>query len=893
VIGINETWLDLQSRNLVAEIMLPGYKMFNVDKPTPSKRGGGSILYIKETLHPVLKTVHATVSCEILSAEIKVVRATIKLALVYRNSHTLAEHDAQLYETLEEIVSSSHETIIFGDFNLPYIDWVSLTSLAPGNKLTDFVKDNNMVQLVREPTRGNNMLDLVMSTEERLISNILVGNKLGGADHNMVEFTIKTSRQAPYGIIRRPNFARADFQGLRNQLCAPNLLEQIREATADNCCRILKERVREACDRFIPMRTIDLKRKIQPPWWNVEVGRALRQRNALHAQSLRDNTREARDLHRLACRAATRAVRSSKRTKEKSIADNAKTNPKEFYSYVNERRIARDSIGPLVDAGGVLRTSPEDMTSVLNNLFCSVFTVEGPGYEQETVFVGEVTLNNVVFTREEVVEQLEGLNIYKSLGPDGLHPRVLKETREQLADSLAHVFNLSMASGEVPDDWRMANVTAIFKKGDRQSPSNYRPISLTSVVCKTIERLIREHLVNHLEDNGLIHDTQHGFRRKRSCLTNLLDFFNNVINVYDHCKAVDVIYLDFQKAFDKVPHRRLLHKVSELGIGGNVLRWLRAWLTGRKQRVCIGQAMSEWAPVTSGVPQGSVLGPVLFLIYVNDMDAGLLCKVSKFADDTKLCHAALREQDRLAIQHDLEKLIEWSEVWQMPFNVAKCTVMHMGCHNANFNYTMAGDNLAAVNQQKDLGILISDDLKWNAQVQNSYNAAIKQLGFIARNFTYKSKDIVLPLYKSIIRPHLEYAVQFWSPHMRGDIAKLERVQHRATKLIPQLRHLSYEDRLKELGLTTLEQRRLRGQLIETFKYLKGFNNVSPVGLFDRDYNVRTRNNGAKLVGKRFATTIAEHFFPIAISRIWNNLPAAVVAAESVNAFKNRLDKHWE
>ena len=200
---------------------------------------------------------------------------------------------------------------------------MSLASQAPGNELTKFIADHGLTQYVREPTRGNNILDLVMSTEERLVGNILVGNKLGGADHNMVEFTIKVPRPAPQGAARRPNFVRANFQGMREQLSALNLIEQLREGTVDACCRILNERVREACDRYIPLRTIDPAQRIRPPWWNIEVARALNRRDHLNAQRKRDNTEAAAELHRLACRAATRLVRSSKRTKERNIADNA------------------------------------------------------------------------------------------------------------------------------------------------------------------------------------------------------------------------------------------------------------------------------------------------------------------------------------------------------------------------------------------------------------------------------------------------------------------------------------------------------------------------------------------------------------------------------------------
>ena len=193
-----------------------------------------------------------------------------------------------------------------------------------------------------------------------------------------------------------------------------------------------------------------------------------------------------------------------------------------------------------------------------------------------------------------------------------------------------------MSTAEIPDDWKKANVTAIFKKGSKKQPGNYRPVSLTCQMGKVLEKIIKEDLVHYLESNKLIFETQHGFRIKKSCLTNLLEFTKFVGDKIDEGKPVDVIYLDFQKAFDKVPHIRLINKLKALGIGGNVLNWIREWLKDRVQRVVINGEKSDWAHVSSGVPQGSVLGPILFIIYINDIDESILSLILKFADDTKL-----------------------------------------------------------------------------------------------------------------------------------------------------------------------------------------------------------------------------------------------------------------
>ena len=248
--------------------------------------------------------------------------------------------------------------------------------------------------------------------------------------------------------------------------------------------------------------------------------------------------------------------------------------------------------------------------------------------------------------------------------------------------------------------------------------------------------------------------------------------------------SLDVIYLDFQKAFDKVPHQRLILKLKSHGMGNSIINWIEQWLTDRRQRVVVDGEVSSWKSVLSGVPQGSVLGPILFLVYINDLEEGVTGKILKFADDTKLFTKTKEIGDK---QH-----------------------LHIGPGNTSMTYEMGGTILSITVKEKDLGVTMNANMKVSEQCRIAASKGNQVLGMIRRNITYKDKSLIVPLYKAIFRPHLEYCIRAWSPYLRKDIDMLEKIQRSATKLIPGLRDLSYEQRLKECGLTTLEMRRLRG-----------------------------------------------------------------------------------
>uniref|UniRef100_A0A7M4E8L1 Reverse transcriptase domain-containing protein n=1 Tax=Crocodylus porosus TaxID=8502 RepID=A0A7M4E8L1_CROPO len=424
---------------------------------------------------------------------------------------------------------------------------------------------------------------------------------------------------------------------------------------------------------------------------------------------------------------------------------------------------------------------------------------------------------------------------------------------------------------------------SLFSRGRKEDLSNYRPVSLTSILGKVFEMITKDHICGSPVRKIMQQGNQHGLVVGRSCLTNLVSFYDRVTKCLDAVE-VDVVFLDFSKAFDTVTHPILINILRGCDIDVYIVWWVATWLSSCTQRVVVDGLVSTWKDVGSGVPQGSVLGPVDFNIFISDLDAGVKRTLSKFVDDTKLWGEVHAPEGRERLQANLDRLEKWAVYNRMQYNKDKCRVLHLGQKNIQHTYWLGSDPLSSTEAERDLGVLVDSKMNIRRQCNETVSKANCTLSCISRCMTNRTKEVILPLCAALVRLQLEYCVQFQVLYFKKDVDRLERVQRRATHMVRGLQDELYEGRLRDLDLFSLRKRRLRGDLVATYKSIRGMQQGIGDTLFTRAPLGVTRNNRHKLTENRFWLDITKNFFVVRVAKIWNGLLREVVLSPTLEVF---------
>ena len=847
IIGINEVKLkNMNGVELKREEFKPDNEKYDIFEVNVEKEGGrGQLLFADKKLNAEEIKINSTAE-EVLAIKIDTEKGnSLIVALMYRSPSSTSENNKKIRQAIEEITNmDGSDIIIMGDFNYKEINWEREKGMGKEqDKFIACIQQSLLTQHVKDVTRfrGNDKpsrVDLVLTSDEDMLGEIEIQSPLGKSDHSVLVFNAGLTITRTIKHETKKMYRKANIKGMKEDMGEPDW-EEILNPNGKSMGDIVKEfnvRFNETMDRHIPTCTIDNSKGMRPPL-DEKMRELIKQKDKASRKvtdskktGSRYEVEQAQNNYKKIRNQVRGYSRYRRKEFEKKIAMKAKDNIKEIFSYMNSKSKTRGKIGKIcidpADEKSPKTDDDERKAEIFSKFFISVQTVEPEGelptMEQKHI---KVPMEDLEVIEENVKELLENLKTDKAAGPDGFSPRILKPLAKEISKPLAIICRESIKRGEVPKDWKIQWITVIYKQGCKALAENYRPVSLTSILSKIQEKIIRKHIMEHMTKNELFSKRQYGFLGGRSTVLQLLCAMDNWTEALDEGKTVDCIYADFKKAFDKVPHKRLMVKIRAYGIKENICNWIEDFLKDRKQRVSVNGKYSAWEKMISGIPQGTVLGPLLFVIFINDLPEDIESLIYLFADDSKIWKVIESMGDRETLQRDLQKMKEWSKIWLLQFHPDKLKHLQISRkpteEDQRHTYFVGDDKAKRVGSEKDLGIHMDKRLEFEEHTDIKIKKANSMTGMIKRTFQFITMDMFNVLYKTVVRSGVEYGQAVWQPYMMKDIEKVEGVQRRATKMLHGLKDKSYEERLRLLKLPTLRFRRARGDMIETYKIIHG------------------------------------------------------------------------
>ena len=895
IITVSETWLSpsVPDKLICLKNFHPPIRL-----DQQYNNNGGVAIYVREDLYCKPRPDLQVKNLEAVWVETKINQESILVGSFYRNPHAQVNYWNLIEEGIGKVDRTQTKFIILGDFNdnaLPH----------PSQHMKDILNAYHLKQLITSPTRITNntatCLDLVITQSPDMIKTTEVLPPFC-SDHSVPCAVLKQS------VHRQSSFQRMIFN--YDQLDQEKFCELLGNVdwndifmnnSIDDASNIFTDKFMSLAKQCMPSKLVTIRSR-DAAWFNNEIRQLIKKRNKLHKRAKSSNLQTDWQTFRAIRNEVIDKVRKRKLEYQnelnETVIDPAKFGQKEWWKivrqFMSKKGIVTDNIPPLT-VNGTTHYSNIDKANLFNDFFVSQCVVEDDGSPlPDTIQNVTSQLTEIVLTVPEVKKIIKELNSSKATGPDSIHNKLLIAAADIISSPLTSFFNRCLTEERFPKPWKFAHVTPVHKKGNTDECTNYRPISLLSCVGKLFERCVHGRVYNFLISNNLITSAQSGFIQGDSTIYQMLSIYDTLVTNYDKSIPVQSIFFDISKAFDRVWHRGLLCKLKAIGIKGNLLNWFSDYLSGRYQSVVIRGETSTQQCVPQGVPQGSVLGPLLFLVFINDIIENIDSDIKLFADDTSMSLGMENTATRtFVLQADLDKIDTWAKAWKVKFNESKTELLNVFRGNAASHIlTFSGSILHQFRQHKHLGVILQDNCKWGDHI-NSIATKARLLINCLRSFKYSlTRKALETMYKSFILPIFDYADVVWDGCAEYQSKILEDLHMDALRIITgTVRGTSHEKLLKESGFCTLKERRRRHKLVTYFKILQDqcpsyISNLLP-NLVSSINPYHRRRPLERIVPRHTTDVYKNSFFP-STTVMWNNLPLHIQQSQSISQLKHYL-----
>ena len=890
IYAFSETWL--KPRHGAPSIfgnLISDYGIIRCDRP--QKPGGGVILVYRRSLSvSVVLRESLENAYEILCGDVYFESSSFRIIVVYRTPSCAVANTELLFKVLSDLVACELHSIIVGDFNMPEFHANGSCHSSPMSWLEELVHSHDLTQHVREPTRGSNVLDLVFTTCRDLIKNICVMPPVGVSDHNTISFDIQCRYMEAVPVYRKV-YSKVKFDEVCTDLAKIRWVDLLESKTnVNDKYELFLSILHAAIETHVPWKLVSSMKSLHLPQYLQNM---LMQRECLFHEAKRTDNWAA---YKAYTEVFARKLKKYNNYLERTIIESG--NARRFYKYLNSKIQDRENVACLMDGEGCLVTAPIDKANLLARHFEKSFQ-EDDGNTPSSFDIECDSMKDLPwFYPRQLNDLIKKWPSSSSITPDFVSLFFIQKTADVICGPLAYIFNQSLMFSEVPLRWKHSFVTPVLKKEPASQPENYRPISITSVFCRLFEKVIKEHILHHSLVHRIIPPEQHGFVPGRSVETNLLECINDWTEALDNKRGCDVIYFDFAKAFDRVSHKKLVYKLEKLKFHPIITKWIAEYLSGRTFQVRLGHVYSEVTHITSGVPQGGVLSPVLFDIYTADLPIALQSTrvtTKMYADDIKIYNVIADPEDASKLQNAVDLLVNWSKIWQLPLAPHKTISMHFNrsVTPQRCGYTIDGIPITEVDHVKDLGFHYNNKLDFSEHIISRCKLANLRTYQIFRGIAIKNKKVLLRAYKTYVRPLVESGTTVFCPYKKKYIQAIEKVQNNFTrKLLLRIGGFLYSRipkavfRNRYLELSTLASRRKVFDVCMAHKLAYG--PTFAANRFFKILNSRTRGGPSKIFLTRPQSKIRAISFPFRAASSYLKVTRNMQSIPSLGHLRRRV-----